>query len=108
MPLFRGPGSRFRGWPIPSSRCTIRNIAYLKEGLNQAIAVMAIIKLSSIFEVHRSRFRTAGCPDRVGQPPGELRRRLLGLTIAGNHSADKGSATEPLRMNSPLPEPPRL
>ena len=48
-----GPGSR----PAPSSRCTMQISLYLEERLTRMITVMEIVKLSSIFEVHRSRFR---------------------------------------------------
>ena len=48
---------RSRGWPIPSSRCTTQILLYMEECLTRMITVMEIIKLNSIFEVHRSRFR---------------------------------------------------
>ncbi len=45
------------GRPAPSSRCTMQISLYLEERLTRMITVREIIKLSSIFEVHRSRFR---------------------------------------------------
>ena len=62
MPQFQEASDRFRGRPIPSSRCTIQISLHMEERL---ITVMEIIKLGSVFEVHRSRFRTAFCIDRV-------------------------------------------
>jgi hypothetical protein len=39
------------------SRCTMQISLYLEERLTRMITVMEIIELSSIFEVHRSRFK---------------------------------------------------
>jgi hypothetical protein len=55
------------------SRCTMQISLYLEERLTRMITVMEIIELSSIFEVHRSRFKggalqvnlTSGAPINI-------------------------------------------
>ena len=51
-------------------------------------------------------FQNGGFLIAFGYGHSELHQRFLALTIAGSRSAIKGSATEPLRVNS-LPLDPR-
>jgi hypothetical protein len=57
IPQFRGHAVVHEGRPTPSSRCTMEVVLHLEERLTRMITVMEIIKRSSIFEVHRSRFK---------------------------------------------------
>ena len=66
---------------------------------------MEIIELGSIFEVHRSRFRTVVFLTALGNRHGEFHQRFFVLAIADSRPANKGSTTELLWVNSPPPEP---